>query len=60
MANPGKWVSTTHYQLPRYAKEDLPPNQATNWSLKRPEYFNFATDVVDRWAKDDPHHVAML
>lgn len=59
MANQDKRFSTTLHQLPLYAK-DLPPEQATNWSLNRPEYFNFATDIVDRWAKDNPHHTAML
>lgn len=28
--------------------------------LNQPEYFNFTIDIVDRWAKDNPHHVAML
>jgi len=25
-----------------------------SWELKVPEYFNFATDVIDRWAKTQP------
>lgn len=27
---------------------------ASSWELKVPEYFNFATDVIDRWAKTQP------
>ena len=27
---------------------------ASSWDLKVPEFFNFATDVVDRWAKVQP------
>jgi len=33
------------------------PSQAvptSSWELKVPEYFNFATDVIDRWAKVQP------
>ncbi len=30
-----------------------------NFSLEVPEYFNFATDVVGKWAQD-PHKLAML
>jgi len=60
MANRGKMGSTTRPQLPPYTKEKFPANRATSWSLNRPEYFNFATDIIDRWAKDSPHRVAML
>src|SRR5258708_9992315 len=30
-----------------------------NFSLEVPDYFNFATDVVGKWAQD-PHKLAML
>src|SRR5579859_5536753 len=30
-----------------------------NFHLEVPEYFNFAIDVIDKWAQD-PHKLAML
>jgi acyl-coenzyme A synthetase/AMP-(fatty) acid ligase len=32
---------------------------ASSWELKVPEYFNFATDVMDRWAKAQPDFPAL-
>ena len=33
--------------------------ECRNFSLEVPEYFNFATDIVGKWAQD-PHKLAML
>ncbi len=33
--------------------------ECRNFSLEVPEYFNFATDIIGKWASD-PHKVAML
>src|SRR6516165_10721802 len=44
-----------------------PPPQMTDYEQERrscrlsvPERFNFAQDVVDRWAADNPNQLAML
>ena len=29
------------------------------WALQAPEYFNFATDVIDRWARSRPEAKAL-
>ena len=32
----------------------------TNFKWERPTHYNFATDVVDRWAKDEPDKLAIF
>ncbi len=48
------------------SKKKLTPNIGNydetykNFKIKVPEYYNFAIDVVDKWAKEDRNRVAMV
>jgi acyl-coenzyme A synthetase/AMP-(fatty) acid ligase len=59
-ASAGIGILTLKFQMSNHlAAGCAQASPASSWELKVPEHFNFATDVMDRWAKVQPDAVGL-